>query len=298
MRKNEIFLSPNHPSLLEEHSLQSTLFPPLIVSADRVLIDGYRRYRALQTPDVPAIQMEVTSLYDAAFQINRNTRVWDEIDIFFWTRWAESLGSRITHLPRKQFPDELKSAPPAVLTALVNRQILLGQAIRILQAPASTWPFFVEMLSSVIRLNVNETAQFMDITFDLANRQKSKNLNTVLEVEPLQQILNKPGMNARQKGEALLKGMRKLRYPLYQRKIEELSTAWRQLNLERLRVKKSLFLERGILELTITARSLNDLSEQVRELFESLQSSGWSRIWEGSTFFPENSKEGKDLDEA
>ena len=115
---------------------------------------------------------------------------------------------------------------------------------------------------------------------DLANRWKTKNLNAVLENEVLVEILDRPGLDPRQKGEALLKQMRELRYPLYQRKFEELSTAWHQLRLDQMQAKRGLFLDRGVLELTIRARSQEEMSRQVKELFESLVSPEWKRIWD------------------
>jgi hypothetical protein len=280
MKKKDIHLSPSHPSLLEANFFKASLYAPVIIDQHSNLIDGYRRFQVSEGDEVEAIQLEISSIYSAALDLNRNSRRWDDIDIFLWTRWAQFLGVQDDLLSGKSFPEELTHAPVSLLSALANRNLQLGQAVRILQAPASTCSFFTEMLSSMIRLNVNETSTFIDTMFDLANRWKTKNLQDVLTNEALQGILHGPGLNPRQKGEALLKEMRKLRYPLYQRKSEELSNAWHQLNLDHVQAKRGLFLDRGVLEITIRARSQQELSHQVTELFESLDSPVWKRIWD------------------
>jgi hypothetical protein len=280
MQKNEILLSEKHPSLLEKNFPKAEVYSPVIVSPDFVLIDGYRRFQMEEMAQIETVQMNVPCVFFAAVEMNRNTRNWDDIDCFLWSRWAKSLGVENHPLTRAIFPTELNQAPDTFLSPLANRQLELGQVIRILQAPAATWSFFTELLSSHVRLNVNETANFMDMTFDLANRWQTKNLKEVLANEKLQRILREVGNNRRQKGEALLKEMRNLRYPLYQQKTRELSSAWSQLNLEKLQAKKSLFLDRGVLEITIRARSQEEMSRRIRELFESLTSPAWNRIWE------------------
>ena len=280
MQKKEILLSQKHPSLLENNFPKAAVYSPVIVGFDSILIDGYRRFQMEQNPHIDAVQMHVPCVFSAAVEMNRNTRDWDEIDCFLWSRWAKSLGVEDHPLSLRSFSPELDDAPDFILSALANRHLELRQAVRILQAPSRTWPFFVEFLSSQVRLNVNETADFMDMTFDLANRWQTRNLKEVLANEKLQTILNEKGKSPRQTGEALLKEMRNLRYPLYQQKTQELSSAWRQLNLETLQAKKNLFLERGILEITIRARSQEEMSKRIKELFESLTSPAWNRIWE------------------
>jgi hypothetical protein len=280
IQKSEILLSAKHPSLLEKCFSKTDVYSPVIISSDSTLIDGYRRFQVEQKAHIDAIEMNVPCLFSAAVEMNQNTRDWDEIDSFLWSRWAKSLGVENHPLSLKSFSPELNDAPDLILSALANRHLELRQAVRILQAPARTWPFFVEFLSSQVRLNINETADFMDMTFDLANRWHTKNLKEVLANEKLQTILNEKSKSARQTGEALLKEMRNLRYPLYQQKSQELSSAWQQLNLEKLQAKKNLFLERGILEITIRARSQEEMSKRIKELFESLASPAWNRIWE------------------
>jgi hypothetical protein len=280
MKKNEIILVSNHPSLLENSFFKSQFSAPVIVDQHSNLIDGYRRFYANDLDEIATVQIEVHSIYQAAFELNRNTRRWDDIDTFLWSRWAKSLGIDHAQASAKRFSYELMDAPVPILSALSNRKLQLGQAVRILQTPASACLFFTELLSSVVRLNVNETANFIDMMFDLANRWKTKSFKDVLEHESFKAILGKSALDSRQKGEALLKEMRKLRYPLYQRKSEELSTAWHRLHLDQMHAKKGLFLDRGVLEITIRARSQQEMSQQVKELYETLDSPAWKRIWE------------------
>lgn len=280
MQKSEILVSEKHPSLLEKCFSKTDVYSPVIVSSDSILIDGYRRFQMEHQAHIDAIEMNVPCLFSAAVEMNRNTRDWDEIDCFLWSRWAKSLGVENHSLNLRNFSPELEDAPDIILSALANRQLELRQAVRILQTPSGTWPFFVEFLSSQVRLNVNETANFIDMTFDLANRWRTKDLKEVLWNEELQTILQEKGKTPRQTGEALLKEMRNLRYPLYQQKIQELSSAWRQLDLEKMQAKKNLFLDKGILEITIRARSQEEMSKRIKELFESLTSPAWNRIWE------------------
>jgi hypothetical protein len=280
MKKNEIRLSEKHPSLLENCFPKAEVFSPVIVTSDSILTDGYRRFQMEDKTHIDVVEMNVPCLFSAAVEMNRNTRNWDDIDCFLWSRWGNSLGVENHPLAVRSFPPELNQAPDTILSALANRRLELGQAVRILQAPSAAWSFFAEFLSSQVRLNVNETANFIDMTFDLANRWQTKNLKEVLANEKLQTILDERGKTPRQTGEALLKEMRNLRYPLYQQKTQELSSAWRQLNLEKLQAKKSLFLDRGVLEITIRARSREEMSKRIKELFESLTSPAWDRIWE------------------
>jgi len=280
MQKNQILLSEKHPSLLEKCFPRSEVYAPVVVNSDSILIDGYRRFHMEEKSEVNAVVMDVPCLFSAAVEMNRNTRAWDETDCFLWSRWARSLGVEDHSLTQRNFPPELNRTPDLILTALASRHLELGQAVKILQAPANTWSFFAEFLSSHVRLNVNDTANFIDMTFDLANRWQTKNLKDVLENESLRPVMSDTTLNPRQRGEALLKGMRNIRYPLYQKRIEELSSAWQQLNLGKLQAKKGLFLDKGVLEITIRARSQDEMSKRVRELFESLASPAWDRIWE------------------
>jgi hypothetical protein len=279
MLKSKIKLSDYHPSLLESNFSKLGFYSPIIVNQEGTLVDGYRRFMADSNKEIETIEMNCPSIYRAAVEFNRNTRSWDEVDLLLWRRWARDLRFDDSNSSNANFPPELENAPIFILKSLADRQIEIGQAIRILNAPKSTWQFFLDFLIKTIHLNTNETSVFIEMTFDLANRMGKKSLPDVFRIDPLPEILNDATQNMRKKGEVLLKEMRRLRYPLYTKKSEALSTAWRQLSLEKLRAKKSLFLDRGVLEITIRARSHDEMSDQVRKLFESLGSPAWDNLW-------------------
>ena len=273
MQNDSITLSEKHPSLLEDLVRFAGYCAPIIVSQDGILIDGYRRYQL--DSDIETTVMNVRSIYDAALTINRNTRKWDEIDCFFWSRWADSLG-----VQQDPYPEALLKAPIEMLRALANRKLQLGQAVRILETPSHNWLFFLDILTRHIKLNMNETASFLEMTFDLANRWGTKNLANVFDHEVLNPIWNESRIDPKERGGALLKAMRRLRYPLYQKKSEELAAAWQELHLDQLQGNKNLFLTRGILEIKIRARSREEMSAKVDGLFESLSKPAWKRIWD------------------
>jgi hypothetical protein len=273
MQEHSITVSENHPSLLEDLVRFAGYCAPIIVSQDGILIDGYRRYQL--DPDSEATEMNVRSIYDAALTINRNTRRWDEIDCFLWSRWADSLG-----VQRDPYPEALRKAPIEMLRSLANRKLQFGQAVRILETPSHTWKFFLDILTRNIKLNMNETASFLEMTFDLANRWSTKNLADVFDHQVLNPIWKDSRSDPKERGVALLKAMRRLRYPLYQKKSEELAAAWQELHLDQLNGNKSLFLTRGMLEIKIRARSKEEMSKKVGELFESLSEPAWKRIWD------------------
>ena len=265
--------------MLETPSAAAGIFAPVVVNQDSILVDGYRRYFA-SAEHIPVVQMSVPSIFEAAFQMNLNTRDWDDLDCFLWSRWAKNLNIVDHPLLQRRYAEEFDLAPPALLRALADRKILPGQALHILKAPAGAWPFFIDVLSSKLRLNVNETAAFIDMAFDLANRSGKKNLEDVFREKPLEPWLLDPSLDARRRGECLLKAMRSLRYPLYHRKADELTSAWQELGLQKWQAKKSLLLEKGVLEITIRARSQEDLNRKVQDLFESIHSPAWGQIWE------------------
>jgi hypothetical protein len=273
MQNDSISLSEKHPSLLEDLIRFAGYCAPVIVSQDGILIDGYRRYQL--DSDIDATVMDVRSIYDAAITLNRNTRRWDEIDCFLWARWADSLG--LQHDP---FPETLNQAPFEMLRALANRKLQFGQVMRILETPSHTWSFFIDILTRRIKLNMNETANFLEMTFDLANRWSIKNLAQVFDHEVLNPIWDDSTSAPKERGVALLKAMRRLRYPLYQKKSEDLAAAWQELHLDQLQGDKNLFLNRGMLEITIRAKSSKEMSEKVSGLFESLSKPAWKRIWD------------------
>jgi hypothetical protein len=152
--------------------------------------------------------------------------------------------------------------------------------VRILDTQDHAWAFFIDALSRMIKLNVNETASFLEMTFDLANRLGTKNLAHVFDHQILRPIWEDNTITRKERGDALLKAMRRLRYPLYQKKSEELAAAWQELHLDELQGNKNLFFNRGLLEITIRARSRKEMSEKVSGLFESLNEPAWKRIWD------------------
>jgi hypothetical protein len=63
--------------------------------------------------------------------------------------------------------------------------------------------------------------------------------------------------------------------------LDEFSENWRDLKLEsNIQAKKSLFVERGVLELTLSARSFVEMKEKVERLHRSLTSGLWTKIWD------------------
>jgi hypothetical protein len=115
---------------------------------------------------------------------------------------------------------------------------------------------------------------------DLKNRFKLHRLEQVLELPELKKIVGNTSMSPKQKGGVLLKAMRALRYPYYQQKSEEFSSNWRELKFDKqFEVKRSLFIERGILELSFQSQTHAELEEKVKRLLDSLQSPAWRKIW-------------------
>ncbi|HEY7160664.1 MAG TPA: hypothetical protein VH815_05360, partial [Acidobacteriota bacterium] len=82
--KNEIYLSPMHPSMLLTLEPQSILNAPLVIDQNRNLIDGYRRFQLIQHDSVEVTQISAENIFDAAYEMNLKTRTWDEIDCFLW----------------------------------------------------------------------------------------------------------------------------------------------------------------------------------------------------------------------
>ncbi len=282
IRKNEVRLLEFHPTLFEDViAATGEIYAPLILDQNQLLIDGYRRYHAYDTNEISCVVMYVDSPFEAAFQLNRHTRVWDEVDCFLWARCASKLDVPKSMLPRHEFPPALNEASDRMIRAIANRKINWRQALRILQSPHSSRDLFTDLLTGPIRLNANETAVLMELIFDLANLRGIKNLSLVLQEGPFQTILLDHTLDRRQRGEALLKAMRNLRYPLYQKKLEALSPVLNRLESEKVfQIKKNSLLERGVLELTITARSQEEMEQKVRNLYENLKSEEWSKVWQ------------------
>lgn len=100
------------------------------------------------------------------------------------------------------------------------------------------------------------------------------------EDPPFSAILADKSLTPKQKGERLLREVRVLRYPYYQRKLDEFSGNWKGLHLEPdFQAKKNLFVERDLLEITFSAGSPEDMKEKVSKLSQSMDSIIWSKFW-------------------
>ena len=279
--KSQIQLCDRHPTRLLKLEPQSVLTAPLVINPEGILVDGYRRYQLLPQEDVEVVQIGTPNVFEAALELNRRTRRWDEIDCFLWTRWARTFGLSDTDLPLKRFPDELYSAEDSLLSLLANGQLLFRQAVLILQSPQRYHSFFQRFLVEDIELNSNGTADLIAMVCDLARIQGKATLEDLFSESGFRRILQHPNLTRRQKGELLLKEMRILRYPYYRKKAEEFSTYWRELNLDNaVLAKKDLFLRRGLLEISFSCISFEGLRGKVTRLYESLGSPVWSKIWE------------------
>jgi hypothetical protein len=279
MQKSQIRLSENHPSMLLALESQSVLAAPLVIDQEGMLIDGYRRFQLSADEEVETIQMNVSDPFEAALALNQRTRRWDDADCFLWTRWARALNRINTNLPISHFTQLLFEADVSLLQHIAARQLSLRQAQLILNSPNRYRFFLQDFLTDKIQLNANETSAFIDMACDLANKLGKPRLEDLFAGDPFSSILA-GALTPRQKGEALLKVMRDLRYPYYQQRAHEFSLVWRELNLgESIQARKSLFLERGVLELTLTSTSVEELNRIAIQLCRSLESPVWSRIW-------------------
>jgi hypothetical protein len=102
-----------------------------------------------------------------------------------------------------------------------------------------------------------------------------------LETGPFDVILQDRRLSPKRRGEALLKELRAVRYPLYQKKLEQFTSDWQQLNLGRgIQAKSNSFVERGVLEISFASKSLEELKNHIKRLSESLASPEWARIFE------------------
>lgn len=276
--KDSIRLSPGHPSLLLNLPAENALYAPVVIDPSGTLIDGYRRYMLQSGPEIEAVPANVTNVFEAALAMNQRTRTWDDLECFLWDRWGRSLGVE-PDLKVGRFPAELKHADDSVLRLLAARKLTLRQAVLILQAPLPYRPFFQRFLDDSVRLNNNETAAFIHMCIDLKQRLKAASIEEV--VARVEGGSSEPDMDPRRRGERLLKGMRVLRYPYYQRKLSEFDSSWRELHLGReVQADKSHFLERGKLELTLTSSSLQEMKEILARLMHSVESPLWRKIWE------------------
>lgn len=273
--KDEIRLSPAHPSLLLDLPPENGPYAPVVMDDSGTLIDGYRRYFLQPGPGIDAVCI-AAPVFETALAMNRRTRIWDDLDCFFWDRWARSLGVE-PDLNVSRFPAELHEADDSMLRLLAARRLTLRQAALILQAPLPYRPFLQQFLHQSIRLNNNETAAFIHMCVDLKKMLRAASIEDMIA-----EIEGDPGEpDPRRRGELLLKGMRVLRYPYYQRKLSEFDSAWRALDLGReFRTDRSHFLERGKLEIHITTSSHREMKEVVARLAQSLESPLWRKIWD------------------
>jgi hypothetical protein len=279
--KQEINLSPMHPSMLLALQPQSILYAPLVIDQNRNLIDGHRRFQLLQDDSIEATQISVENIFEAAYEMNLRSRTWDEIDCLLWKRWAHSMGADANKLPAQRVPAILESASIPMLALLAQRKITMRQATLIQEAPPATHEYLVDLLSEVVHLNDNETAEFIRMAWDVKVREKISGLGKLLETGPFDVILQDRRLSPKRRGEALLKELRAVRYPLYQKKLEQFTSDWQQLNLGRgIQAKSNSFVERGVLEISFASKSLEELKNHIKRLSESLASPEWARIFE------------------
>jgi len=279
--KQDIHLSPLHPSMLLTIPPQSILYAPLVIDQNKNLIDGYRRFQLLEGNSIEVTQVLAENIFDAAYEMNLRSRTWDDIDCFLWRRWAQAIGADPGRLPIQRQSSILESASTPMLTRLAERKITLRQAALIQKAPPSTHEYLLNLLSEVIQLNDNETAEFIRMAWDVKVREQIAGLKGLLETDPFLVILQDRRYSPKQKGEALLKELRAVRYPLYQKKLEKFTSDWQQLNLGRgIQAKSNSFVERGVLEISFASKSLKELKNHIDRLSESLASPEWTRIFE------------------
>jgi hypothetical protein len=279
--KNEILLSPLHPSMLLSLQPQSILYAPLVIDQNRNLIDGYRRFQLLQDDLIEVTQLSAENIFMAAYEMNLRSRSWDDVDCFLWRRWAQSIGGDAERLPLKRQSPVLESVSTGMLTLLAERKITIRQAVLIQEAPPAAHEYLLKLLSEVIQLNDNETAEFIRMAWDVKIKEKIAGLKALLETDRFLVILQDRRYSPKQAGEALLKELRAVRYPLYQKKLEQFTSDWQQLNLGRgIQVKGNSFVERGILEISFASKSLNELKAHINQLSDSLASPEWIRIFE------------------
>ncbi|HSE42225.1 MAG TPA: hypothetical protein VLH08_15785 [Acidobacteriota bacterium] len=284
IHKQQIRLLPEHPSTLLKLTPQSILSAPLVINQDGVLLDGYRRFQLQVDDSVEAVQLEVNDVFAAAFELNRNTRKWDDVDCFLWTRWAATLGADPARLPITRFSPALQSLTKDLLGLIGERKLSLRKAVLIQEAPPAARDFLVDLLTNTLTLNDNEAADFIRMAWDVKTRLHLRGIPALFQMEQFKLILSNGRLSPRQKGEALLKVLRSVRYPLYQEKLEKFTADWQQLNLgHSIQPKQTSFIERGVLEISISSASLEELKDHIRRLAASLDSLSWVEIWKDDT---------------
>lgn len=255
---------------------------PLVVDSAGVLIDGYRRFLLHPSDEFEAVELvEPRGLFYAAFTLNRHTRDWDETDCFLWQRWASELGESSIDLPTDRFSSTLGSASTELLALIARRKLTLRQAVLILESPLAYQPFFQNLFSGPVHLNNQETLDFIQMAGDVKRGAKVPKIEDLFLIDSMASILGNQAWEAKRKGAALLRELRRLRYPLSQKKSEDFTSYWRQLNFERnIQAKKDLFVERGTLEISVSAGSHAEMKTRVEELRRSMDSPLWKKIWE------------------
>ncbi len=279
--KQDIRLSPTHPSMLLFLQPQSILSAPLVIDQNRNLIDGYRRYQLQESDSIEAVQIPIENVFEASYEMNLRSRLWDDIDSFLWKRWARSIVADANRLPSHRHPAVLDSASIQLLTGLAQRRITMRQALLIQEAPEVAQDYLLDLLSNGINVNDNETAELIRMAWDMKTRQRTAGIRGLFEYEPFVSILQNMKLSPKQRGEALLKELRTMRYPLYQKKLEQFTSDWQQLKLGRgIQAKGNSFVERGVLEISFASTSLQELKNHIDRLSASLDSPVWARIWE------------------
>src|SRR5262249_27938179 len=262
MNRQSIQLSEHHPSLLLDLKQEPGLgtFAPLIVDQNGTLIDGCRRFQLSPDTEFEVVQIFTSNLVDTAYDLNVQTRQWDEVDLFLWNRWTTLLRLECSRLPRTRFPKELDEADAGLLRLLANRDLHLRQAILIQQAPGRYRSTFRSLLVEKIQLNPNETAQLIQLSCDLVHVLKTHDVSGVFSQKRCSEVIENSESNRKYKGEALLKELRLLRYPYYEAKKAGFEASWKQLELDpSVTPKSGAFLERGALEIVVKVGSQKEL---------------------------------------
>ncbi|PWT90212.1 MAG: hypothetical protein C5B54_07575 [Acidobacteria bacterium] len=281
INKNEIRLSTGHPSLLVQLQPQTILYSPIVVNEKGELVDGYRRFQIESSAEMNVVSTNINPVIRAAYAFNQRTRQWDEAECFLWQRWARISNHDLPELSHTRFDDRLFSIDQSLLSAMAIRHLTIRQVLLILDAPIRYRPFLTKLFTETITLNANEMAVFIDMSCDLIHRLGVSTIQALFEEPSLAAILAGGPGQQKQTGERLLKQMRSLRYPYYQRKSEQLEASWTKLRLaEDFQLKKHLLLERGILEISFQSASAAEFREKAGRLFQSLESRNWDDLWQ------------------
>ena len=87
IRKQEIYLSPDHPSTLLDFEAAIDFAAPLVLNRTEFL--------SMATEDINSCKeillrpcKSCENVFEAAYEMNLRSRTWDELDCFLWARWA------------------------------------------------------------------------------------------------------------------------------------------------------------------------------------------------------------------